>query len=198
MPCRAWLRCSVVFATIAVGGLGCSTKPSPAPPALLIRDVMILSMDDEAPRRGSVLVRGDRIEYVGPTDALPLAPNARVVDGRGRFLIPGLIDMHTHVSKTRGSSLSLLVSAGVTTVRDLGGDHEELLAWRREIDAGARVGPRMLIAGPISNRRATPRANTRHPSARWSSPPSAHGSASPRRRMPSASSRGSMRAVSTT
>ena len=44
--------------------------------------------------------------------------------------------------------MSLLVAAGVTTVRDLGGDHEELLAWRREIDAGARIGPRLLIAGP--------------------------------------------------
>ena len=148
MAIRPWLRWTMAVATIAVVGLGCSTGPSPAPPALLIRDVTILSMDDEAPRRGSVLVRGDRIEYVGPTAGLPPAPNARVVDGSGRFLIPGLIDMHTHVSKTRGSSLSLLVSAGVTTVRDLGGDHEELLAWRREIEAGTRIGPRLLIAGP--------------------------------------------------
>jgi imidazolonepropionase-like amidohydrolase len=75
-------------------------------------------------------------------------PLAYIVDGSGRFLIPGLIDMHTHVSKTRGSSLSLLVANGVTTVRDLGGDHDELLAWRREIDAGTRIGPQLLIAGP--------------------------------------------------
>jgi hypothetical protein len=38
----------------------------------------------------------------------------------------------------------LLVSEGVTTVRDLGGDHEELLAWRRAIEAGTRIGPRLL------------------------------------------------------
>jgi imidazolonepropionase-like amidohydrolase len=78
-------------------------------------------MADEVPRRGSVLLRGDRIEYVGPTASLPPSSNAQVVDGSGRFLIPGLIDMHTHVSKTRGSSLLLLVAQGVTTVRDLGG-----------------------------------------------------------------------------
>jgi imidazolonepropionase-like amidohydrolase len=126
-----------------------SLSPSPpAAPALLIRDVTILSMEDAPRRRGSVLVRGDRIDYAGPTAGLPPAPDARVVDGRGRFLIPGLIDMHTHVSKTRGSSLSLLVAHGVTTVRDMGGDHDELLAWRREIDAGTRIGPRLLIAGP--------------------------------------------------
>ena len=148
MSTRPRLLWSLTFATIAAICLGCSARSSPSPPALLIRDVTILSMDDEAPRRGSVLVRGDRIGYVGPTVSVPPAPDARVVDGSGRFLMPGLIDMHTHVSKTRGSSLSLLVSAGVTTVRDLGGDHEELLAWRREIDAGTRIGPRMRIAGP--------------------------------------------------
>jgi imidazolonepropionase-like amidohydrolase len=115
---------------------------------LLLRDVTILSMGDESPRVGSILVRGDRIAYVGPTAGLPPAPNAQLVDGVGRFVIPGLIDMHTHVSKTRGSSLSLLVAKGVTTVRDMGGDLEELLAWRREIDAGTRIGPRLLIAGP--------------------------------------------------
>jgi dihydroorotase-like cyclic amidohydrolase len=80
-------------------------------------------MDEEAPRRGSVLLRGDRIEYVGPTASLPSAPNAHVVDGSGRFLIPGLIDMHTHVSKTRGrlcrcwfrrGSRPSAISAGIT------------------------------------------------------------------------------------
>lgn len=139
---------AIAFASIVLASLAGSTQLSPASPGLLIRDVTILSMDEETPRRGSVLVRGDRIEYVGPTSALPPAPGAHIVDGSGRFLTPGLIDMHTHVSKTRGSSLSLLIAHGVTTVRDLGGDHEELLAWRREIDAGTRIGPRLLIAGP--------------------------------------------------
>jgi imidazolonepropionase-like amidohydrolase len=148
MPIRRVLLPSVWFAAISVACLGCSNRSSPPPSELLVRDVTIVSMDDEPVRRGSVLVRGDRIAYVGATATLPPAPNAHIVDGSGRFLIPGLIDMHTHVSKTRGSSLSLLVSAGVTTVRDLGGDHDELLAWRREIDAGTRIGPRLLIAGP--------------------------------------------------
>lgn len=149
MPIRRGLYAgAVAVVMIVLASVACSTQPSPAPPALLIRDVTILSMQDETPRRGTVLVRGDRIEYAGPTATVPPAPDAQTVDGRGRFLIPGLIDMHTHVSKTRGSSLSLLVAHGVTTVRDLGGDHQELLAWRREIDAGTRIGPRLLIAGP--------------------------------------------------
>jgi len=150
VPLPRWLLLLAAAAAFGIGSAGCSTSRPAAPllSELLIRDVTILSMDDQAPRPGSILVRGDRIVYVGPTASLPPAANAQVVDGRGRFAIPGLIDMHTHVSKTRGSSLSLLVSSGVTTVRDLGGDHEELLAWRRAIDTGARVGPQLLIAGP--------------------------------------------------
>ena len=148
MPIPGGSLARAVAALLAVAGLGCSRPQAPPAADLVVRDVTILSMDAEASRRGSVLVRGDRIVYVGPTAALPPAPNAQIVDGTGRFLIPGLIDMHTHVSKTRGSSLSLLVSKGVTTVRDLGGDHEELLAWRREIAAGTRIGPQLLIAGP--------------------------------------------------
>jgi predicted amidohydrolase YtcJ len=74
---------------MAVGCLNCAARHSQPPLALLIRDVTILSMDDAEPRSGSMLVRGDRIEYVGPTTSLPPVTNAQVVDGSGRFLIPG-------------------------------------------------------------------------------------------------------------
>jgi len=97
---------------------------------------------------GSVVVRDGRIDYAGPSGAMPGQAGGREIDGRGRFIVPGLIDMHTHVSKTRASALGLLVSAGVTTVRDMGGDHEELLRWRSEISAARRIGPRLRIAGP--------------------------------------------------
>ena len=56
--------------------------------------------------------------------------------------------MHAHTSKTRASALGLYVAHGVTTVRDLGSEHAEILQWRQEINRGARVGPRLLIAGP--------------------------------------------------
>jgi imidazolonepropionase-like amidohydrolase len=73
---------------------------------------------------------------------------ATVIDGRGKFLAPGFIEMHAHSSKARASALGLFIANGVTTIRDMGGDYEELLRWRQEIRAGKRVGPRMLIAGP--------------------------------------------------
>ena len=115
-------------------------------PALVIRNVTILSMASD-PGAGSVVIRDRRIAEVGPTAGRDVS-GATVIDGTGKFLIPGLIDMHTHVSKTRGSSLALFVAAGITTVRDLGGDHEELLRWKADLNARRRVGPRLLIAGP--------------------------------------------------
>jgi imidazolonepropionase-like amidohydrolase len=96
----------------------------------------------------TVLVRDERIVAVGPATEIVVPPGARVVEGAGKFLLPGFIEMHAHTSKTRGSALGLFVANGVTTVRDTGGDHEELLRWRREVRAGVRLGPRMLIAGP--------------------------------------------------
>lgn len=143
------------FVAVAAGGAcaaiaACSahaTQPVAGAP-FVIRNVRIISMATPAVQTGSVLVRDGRIAYVGPSpDAKDLA-GTTVIDGTGRFVMPGLIDMHTHVSKTRGSSLLLLVAHGVTTVRDLGGDHEELLQWKKELAAGTRVGPTLRIAGP--------------------------------------------------
>ena len=66
-------------------------------------------------------IAAGRIAAVEPTLS---AEAASTLDARGKLVVPGLIDMHTHVSKTRASALGLLVSAGVTTVRDMGGDHD--------------------------------------------------------------------------
>ena len=70
-------------------------------------------------------------------------PGARVVDGHGKFLIPGLRDMHVHIAGvtadpkwSKATLLPLLIANGVTTVRDMGGDLEALQSWRKEIDSG--------------------------------------------------------------
>jgi imidazolonepropionase-like amidohydrolase len=114
-----------------------------------ITNVTVISMaDTTAHRARTVIVRAGRIAEVGPASSVRVPAGARVVDGTGRYLIPGLVDMHVHTSKTRASALGLFVAHGVTTVRDQGSEHAEVLGWRREIRAGTRVGPRMFIAGP--------------------------------------------------
>lgn len=95
----------------------------------------------------TVLVRGDSILAVGRVESIPIPRNAVRIDGRGRTLIPGLIDLHVHLSKVRASALPLFLSHGVTAVRDLGGDWGELRRWRDEVAAGTRTGPRIWTAG---------------------------------------------------
>jgi imidazolonepropionase-like amidohydrolase len=103
----------------------------------------------------TVVVRGDRIVSVEKSGRTKPAKNARVVDATGKFLIPGLWDMHVHVMfgdwipGSKEVTLPLFVANGVTGIRDMGGDLDTLLVWRKEIAAGTLVGPRMVIAGPM-------------------------------------------------
>jgi imidazolonepropionase-like amidohydrolase len=140
-------RLAILGSALAVTA---SFQQSPAAaPIIAIRNVTVIAANGAPPMaNATVLVRGDRIAAVGPAADTAIPKEAQVVDGDGRFLTPGFIELHSHVSKARASSLGLFVANGVTTIRDMGGDHEELLRWRREIASGERLGPRMLIAGP--------------------------------------------------
>ncbi len=101
----------------------------------------------------TVLLSGDRIERI---DQAAPPDDARVIDGHGKFLIPGLCDMHVHLAGvtadprwSKATLLPLLIANGVTTVRDMGGDLAALQSWRKEIDAGKLIGPRIYCAGPM-------------------------------------------------
>ena len=68
----------------------------------------------------TVLVKGDRIFKIGPSNEVKIPPNARVIDGQGAYLMPGLADMHVHLKGDWPiSQLDLYLANGVTTVRDL-------------------------------------------------------------------------------
>ncbi|MGC2247895.1 MAG: amidohydrolase family protein [Terriglobales bacterium] len=97
-----------------------------------------------------VFVRGNRIVSVGsPPIWSERVPTFKIIDARGKTLLPGLWDMHAHVGDNDGL---LNLAAGVTTVRDLGNDTESLLARRRRIADGKEIGTRILIAGLIDGR----------------------------------------------
>jgi imidazolonepropionase-like amidohydrolase len=116
--------------------------------SLAITHVTVINPAEANPRRDvTVVIRDGRIAGIG-TD---VPSDARVVDGRGKFLIPGLWDMHVHLSWTTSSALPLLVANGVTTVRDMGSKLSEIDDWRSRIAAGVLVGPRILRVGPILN-----------------------------------------------
>ncbi|MGH7290222.1 MAG: amidohydrolase family protein, partial [Myxococcota bacterium] len=117
--------------------------------------VHVTVVDGDVPPRSdqAVVVDGDRLVEVGVTAATPLPPGTRVVDGRGRYLIPGLWDMHVHVLRPPRADVyfPLLIAMGITGVRDMGGDAPFAILgqWQAGIAAGTRVGPRFVAPGPF-------------------------------------------------
>ena len=116
-------------------------------PTLTITNVAIVDVKTGSLQpRSTVVVRDARIESIESTDRG--AAGGRIIDGTGRFLIPGLWDMHVHLSQATEASLPLLIASGVTFARDMGSDFAEIQRWRREIEAGNLIGPRIVAAGP--------------------------------------------------
>ena len=139
----------VRYVTALITALACTSNAGMAQGAVVIRNVTVLPMTGAGPTANqSVVIRNGRIAGIGPSAQIGTPDGASVVDGTGKYLIPGLFEMHAHTSKTRGSALGLYVVHGVTTIRDQGSEHAEVLRWRREIRDDSRVGPRMFIAGP--------------------------------------------------
>ncbi|MDG4820707.1 amidohydrolase family protein [Asanoa sp. WMMD1127] len=101
-----------------------------------------------AQRDMTVLLRGDRILAVEPSRRVGVPPGAQVVDGRGKFLIPGLANMHNHTFDGELIEPPLNIANGITTVREMSAN-ADVTQWRREIAAGTRLGPRYTIGSPI-------------------------------------------------
>jgi hypothetical protein len=94
----------------------------------------------------TVVIRDRTIQAVGPEIRVPAG--ARTIEGRGLYLMPGLWDMHAHLTDATAAALPVLVAYGVTGVRDAGGDLDLIDSWRRSIGDGERTGPRIFRAGP--------------------------------------------------
>lgn len=123
---------------------------SPVQPTLVIRDVAVVRPATGAVETGrTVEVTGNRITRVGPVDRTGRAypPETRVVDGRGRFVVPGLADMHVHFSSDT-LALGVLLAHGVTRARIMSGGLEAL-ALRDGVSNGAIRGPALTVAGPL-------------------------------------------------
>ena len=138
IPQPVFARCLILVLLLARGA---------AAEAVVLRHVTIV---DRGTRRAdaTLVVDQGKIASIGAADAE--APRgARVVDCAGQFVIPGLWDMHVHLSFAGEPALLDLVAAGVTGVRDMGGDVWQLDGWRREIAEGVRIGPTIVQAGPL-------------------------------------------------
>ena len=116
--------------------------------AIAITNVTVIDVVNGVHRTGfTVLLRKDRIAAIGPQVNVP--GNATHVDGRGKFLIPGLWDMHSHHQGTGADSLDLFVAKGIVGTRDMGGDADFILPLRERVRSGAILGPEIVASGPM-------------------------------------------------
>jgi imidazolonepropionase-like amidohydrolase len=95
----------------------------------------------------SVTIKGETIVSISAGGATPRG--TRIVDGQGKFLIPGLWDMHTHLEATGPSALDLHLANGVTGIRDMGSAPDIVFPMRERIRRGELSGPQIVAAGPI-------------------------------------------------
>jgi len=144
---------SLALAAIALQGS--------SPPVVFV-DVNVIPMNrDGVLEHQTVIVRGDRIAEMGLAAQLRPPAGATTIDGRGKYLMPGMTEMHGHLpNPTAGAELTenvlfLYVANGVTTVRGMLGNlaHLELKA---RIARGELLGPRLWVAGPALSGNAAP------------------------------------------
>ena len=154
----------------AVAGIAAADTAPPAPRMTALVGGTVVATDG-APsiRNATVLISGDRIVQVGPADSIPLPAGTKTIAMNGKWLIPGLMNMHVHLGlKLPGAAGDSLVDetdteevlrmagnarrsllSGVTTVRLVGEDHGTDFALRRAIERGEVIGPRIKTAGEV-------------------------------------------------
>ena len=132
-----------------------SKLPAENPP-VAIAQVNLVPMDKERIiKNQTIIVRDGLIETIGDSDQVNIPENAVIVDGKGKYLMPGLIDMHVHIESE--NDMLLFVANGVTSVRNMWGNTgkklqvglPDQLQLRQQIEQGTLLGPTIYTTGPI-------------------------------------------------
>ena len=123
--------------------------PTLQPNSTVFTNVTVIDATGAPPQpKMSVVITGDRIAAIGKAGKLKVPEGAQVVDATGKFLIPGLWDMHTHIWD-KDMLFPVYIANGITGVRDMGTVLEQWLKWRSQIQAGEFMGPRATLSGKI-------------------------------------------------
>jgi hypothetical protein len=149
-----------IVSALAVAALGVVTAASGQ--TVVFENVNVIPMDRErVMERQTVVVRDGRIAQIGPAASVTAPTGSTRVDGAGKFLMPGLAEMHGHLTANylpdaaKADVLYLYVANGVTTVRAMLGN-PEAVTTRDAIAAGKLLGPKLYVAGPALNGKIAP------------------------------------------
>src|SRR5215469_3120246 len=137
--------------------LACGFLRAQSSTLLIIHDVTVIdTKGGPAQPHRTVIVRDGKIAEVGSSaDGRGGKLAGTHVEGSGKYLIPGLWDMHVHTvfgdwfPRAKQVTLPMFIANGITGVRDVGSELEVLQQWRKEISAGTLIGPRIVMSGPM-------------------------------------------------
>lgn len=145
LPTLAFIALTVVASRFAK-----AQELSPKP--ILIRGVTVIDSAGHAPQHDmSVLISNGLIAAIAPAPEIKASPDSQVLEARGKYLIPGLWNMHVHLGAYADGkrNLSAFLDQGVVGVRDMGSPLDDILRLRQETNDETILGPRMVVAGPI-------------------------------------------------
>jgi imidazolonepropionase-like amidohydrolase len=140
------------------GNLLSQSKPAPVPDVLVLTNVNIIdTRTGNIETNMTVVTKNHRIEAIAKVGMIAPSHKVKVVNATGKYLIPGLWDMHVHSAGGPAAAwdaniiFPLYIANGITGIRDMGGDPVVLEQRRMQVERGELAGPRMVIAGPFLN-----------------------------------------------
>jgi len=160
-----------ILLCIALLLVACQSRPAdetemlPAGEVVVFQNVNVVTMEADTPLTGrTVIVVDDRIHKISQEPVI-VADTVTVIDGSGKYLVPGLAEMHAHIPTPEGGeelieeTLFLYLAGGVTLIRGMLG-HPRHLELREQVEDGTVLGPRIYTSGPSFNGNTAPDVET--------------------------------------
>lgn len=156
---KRWLMMTLLLLSM---GIQASAKvpDTNAPNTYAITNVSVIDVVHGGHKVMDLKIEGDRIAAMGLAGSLSLPEHTQVIDASGHYAMPGLWDAHAHIvlyPEDAQPNAELYITQGVTSLRDMGGELDDILALRRYSEKPDVVAPRLFIAGPIID--GSPRLN---------------------------------------
>lgn len=120
--------------------------------AVIIEHIDTIDPTDGLKEDQSIVIRDGKIIKIAPSSQLKLSPDNKIVDGSGKYLIPGLWDAHVHfafIEELAPRMFDLFLAYGITSVRDTGGKIDFVSKWKKKALEDPQNAPRVKIAGPL-------------------------------------------------
>ena len=149
---NARVRLVAGFMPVLLAAGACAPAPDGPQFDIAISHVTVIDAVSGKRPGQTVLIKGDRIVAVGPSYSISFSSAHEIIDGMGKFLIPGLWDMHVHLTfdeRFTPVMPEMFIRYGITSVRDTGGLMEKMAPVVERMRAEGAIAPRIFFSGPL-------------------------------------------------